>query len=202
MVVTVDTPEGVRSAGTVCEVVGREVVDPIYGPGGSNAKLTGEALELQIPGRGSLFALGGLAHPTGGRDDLAYMAIKTLDPAFTGNSFESAQLLADAQRDAQPRPVAPALYPLLVGMKDRENVDTLQLVDPRDLSGSFGAGVVLSSIAVELTDLPVTLGIENRLAWLKSFECSLFFPTSDPSGSETRALVEVTSFSTEFRPWE
>ncbi len=92
------------------------------------------------------------------------MAIKTLDPAFTGNSFESAQRLADAQRDAQPRPVAPALYPLLVGMKDRENVDTLQLVDPRDLSGSFRAGVVLSSIAVDLTDLPVTLGIENRLA--------------------------------------
>jgi hypothetical protein len=202
MVVTVETPEGPRSADAVCEVAGIEVVHPVYGPGGSKTKLTGEALELQIPGRGSLLALVTLAHPTGGQDDLAFMAIKTLDPAYSGDRFESAERLADAPLDAAPREVPPPLYPLLLRMAGGDSVDSLELVDPRNLGQAFGAGVLLSSITVELSDLPVTLGIERRLAWLKSFENSLQFPSRALSGAETSVLVEVTSFSTEFRPWE
>ncbi|MDJ0979954.1 MAG: hypothetical protein QNI87_15620, partial [Erythrobacter sp.] len=42
-------------------------------------------------------------------------------------------------------------------------------VDPDDLSASFGEGVELQRITVELTDEPVTTGIEERLGWLGEY---------------------------------
>jgi hypothetical protein len=41
-------------------------------------------------------------------------------------------------------------------------------VDPNDLAASFGPGVTLKTATVEITDDPITKGIEIRLPWLKS----------------------------------
>ncbi len=39
-------------------------------------------------------------------------------------------------------------------------------VDPDDFAASFGEGVSLKRITVQITDDPVTTGIEERLGWL------------------------------------
>ena len=41
-------------------------------------------------------------------------------------------------------------------------------IDPDDLAATFGEGVGLKRIAVQMTDDPVTTGIEQRLGWVPS----------------------------------
>ncbi len=45
---------------------------------------------------------------------------------------------------------------------------TVERVDPNDLATGFGKGVKLRRITVQMTDAPVTTGIEKRLAWLNA----------------------------------
>ena len=76
-------------------------------------------------------------------------------------------------------------YPMMVRFADESDPTSVALVDPDDLAASFGEGVSLRRITVELTDDPVTASIEDRLGWLgmsfKSFE-SEDFPEGLPVG--------------------
>jgi hypothetical protein len=60
-------------------------------------------------------------------------------------------------------------YPMLVTFGDLADPTSVARVDPDDLAASFGAGVRLKRITVELTDDPVTTGIEERLGWLSEY---------------------------------
>ena len=55
---------------------------------------------------------------------------------------------------------------MLVTFADRDDPTSVARVDPDDLAASFGEGVKLRRITVQLTDDPVTSGIEERLGWL------------------------------------
>ena len=59
------------------------------------------------------------------------------------------------------------LLPLLVRFRDIDNPTSVEQVDPSNLSVSFGPGVLLRRATIEITDNPVTTGIETRLKWLK-----------------------------------
>jgi hypothetical protein len=52
---------------------------------------------------------------------------------------------------------------MLVTFKDIADPTSVVLVDPDDLAASFGAGYRLKAITVQVTDKPVTVGIEKRL---------------------------------------
>lgn len=54
-------------------------------------------------------------------------------------------------------------YPMLVTFGDLGDPTSVARVDPDDLAASFGEGVSLKRVTVELTDDPVTKGIEERL---------------------------------------
>ena len=57
-------------------------------------------------------------------------------------------------------------YPLLVAFMDITDPKTRQQVDPDNLAGTFGPGVLLKRITLEITDEPVTKGkIERVLGW-------------------------------------
>lgn len=61
----------------------------------------------------------------------------------------------------------PAEYPVLVTFPDRSRADSLLDVDPADLSASFGPGVELGSISVQVTHDRVTRGVvQDALPWL------------------------------------
>lgn len=57
-------------------------------------------------------------------------------------------------------------YPMLVRFRALGQPDSLEAVDPEALDQSFGPGVKLKRIVIQITDEPVTAGIEKSLPWL------------------------------------
>lgn len=70
---------------------------------------------------------------------------------------------------AKPRPIAiaPETLPMLVRFTDIADRNTIEEVDPRDFSASFGPGVHLKSVTFELTRDPVTPMPATWPTWLK-----------------------------------
>jgi hypothetical protein len=64
----------------------------------------------------------------------------------------------------------------------------VELVDPLNIATSFGSGVTLTRASVEITDDPVTKGIETRLPWLASSNVS---PTLFPPDQVLRSIAET-----------
>ena len=59
--------------------------------------------------------------------------------------------------------------PYLVRFRDLADPKSVEQVDPDDLAKSFGSGVRLKSLTVQVTDAPVTTGVEKRLGWLGDY---------------------------------
>jgi hypothetical protein len=57
-------------------------------------------------------------------------------------------------------------YPILVRFRDERDSRTVEEVDPANLAASFGKGVKLKRITVEIVDGPITEAIVKRLPWL------------------------------------
>ena len=57
-------------------------------------------------------------------------------------------------------------YPLLVRFRSPDQPESIEVVAPDALDQAFGPGVRLKRITAEITDAPVTDGIERRLPWL------------------------------------
>lgn len=147
------------TASSVIEVVRTQAYAAILG------EARGEAVAVDIPRAGCLFLL-----LRGEPGDAAWTY------AMPHHAFES-QLgsvamvdpaLLDKLEQLQGVKVelAPKLYPLMVRFRDTNDPTTVELVDPSDLARSFGLGVKLKRVTVEITDDPVTTGIEKRLGWL------------------------------------
>lgn len=64
--------------------------------------------------------------------------------------------------------VVPAYqYPMLVTFDDITDPASVKLVDPADLAATFGPGVRLKSVTLEVTNEAVTDGVvEEKLDWL------------------------------------
>lgn len=58
---------------------------------------------------------------------------------------------------------------MMVTFGDEADPTSVAEVDPDDLAATFGEGVKVKRITVELTDDPVTTGIEERLGWLPNY---------------------------------
>jgi hypothetical protein len=63
----------------------------------------------------------------------------------------------------------PSDYPMLVRFRDINDPTTVERVDPDNLTASFGQGVKLRRITVQLTKDAVTSGIEKRFVWWSDF---------------------------------
>ena len=57
---------------------------------------------------------------------------------------------------------------MLVTFEYLADPTSVRRVDPDDLASTFGEGVSLKRITVQVTDDPVTTGIEKRLVWLNN----------------------------------
>ena len=175
LTVEVDTPEGLKTGSSVIEVKQRLV------RAGSNPaniaverRVRGEAVAVDLPGGRTLFALlrsdNNIEWPT--------YVMQTLAPHIDSETFAQQldnMLLLEGEI-VLPRTFPPvghleerSAYPMLVTFGALDDPTSVEKVDPDDLAVTFGEGVSLERITVQITDDPVTTGIEKRLEWLSEY---------------------------------
>jgi len=118
--------------------------------------LTGEAAVVEVlPGR-YLFAL------MGDSEERFAAAAKDRVQGMTRG-----QWLREIPLQTESVTLTGALIPILVTFDDITMPETVRLVDPADLAASFGPGVSLKTVTLEITDEPVAEGrVEAILGWL------------------------------------
>jgi hypothetical protein len=177
LTVEVETPEGIKRAYSVWEY---KVTDVAIGFTQLETRYRGEAVAVDFGNGKTLFAL--LISGDGQSDYPAYVVQQELhktdeyqtgtEPAFLsvfpqwrdeGKSWIVPKELPAHNQTTKP----PSGYPMLVTFKDLRDPASVVKVDPDDLAATFGAGYRLKAITVQVTDEPVTTGIEKRLGWLE-----------------------------------
>ena len=169
LTVTVETPDGEKSASSVLAVF----PDRGYSRGG-HTRLGGDAVFVDLGGGKNLVAL--LAHPDKSLDldGMNYLALRAYGAA-RGSRVSFNQM---SQMTGQV-PVTGALVPVLLTFADPKNPGSARLVAPDDLQAALGKGFRLHGITAEVVPNgwwpidfggplgePVTRGIEARLPWL------------------------------------
>lgn len=178
LTVEVDTPEGLRTGSSVIEVEtgkGRSAM----APAGSVImyNLRGEAVTVDLGEGRYLFAL----LRSKSEVDWAKQVMFLLTPpvrSSDGKDYEATfqDMLKRTGEIELPRYFRNSGHiknrparPMLVTFGDIDDPTSVEEVDPDDLATTFGDGVSLKRITVQLTDDPVTTGIEQRLAWLSEY---------------------------------
>ncbi|WP_432200634.1 hypothetical protein ACRAQ7_13955 [Erythrobacter sp. W53] len=176
LTVEIDTPEGLKTGSSVIEVDTRVAGKrSIPSPGRRSQKVRGEAVAIEMPDGKVLFAL----LRSDDFVDWAGTVLYMLGPKFRGEDAVAQTvkaIVSDRREKTLPRyfPRAgrnPRMsgYPMLVTFEDLSDPTTVTRVDPDDLAATFGEGVSISRITVQVTDDPVTTGIEERLGWLPNY---------------------------------
>jgi hypothetical protein len=175
LTVEVDTPEGVKTGSSVIEV--RQTLVRAGGSPANHAverRVRGEAVAVDLPGGKTLFAL---LRSENNVDWASYVFVY-LAPQRTDAPFADQldDVLEVTGKQVLPRMWPPvsflkerSAYPMLVTFDDLADPASVAEVDPDDLAATFGESVRLKRITVELTDDPVTTGIEERLGWLPNY---------------------------------
>lgn len=200
LTVEVETPEGVRTGSSVIEVrtsKGLGFPGPEAGQFSSSAR--GEAVTVPLGRRGVLFAL--LRSPLGQSSATSYASALLPNPPASGSDSAAARanILALKAAAGSAR-LDPSDYPTLVRFDDLRRPDSVRIVDPADLSGSFGSGVRLIDISVEVTDDPVTTGISRLFPWWDKYLDRHFdgsSTVSDGTPGEPAGYLSSGSFSSE-----
>jgi hypothetical protein len=60
-------------------------------------------------------------------------------------------------------------YPKMVRFRNERDPASVEWVNPDNVSASFGAGIRLNGLTVQITQDPVGLGLSQRLAWLSEY---------------------------------
>ena len=176
LTVIVDTPAGqVRgAAATAVRVVQTVGALTLPQARGLHTYASGEAVVVEVlPGQ-FLFALltSEDTRPMGDAGAWAYTAFDLTNRIAQGSmsSFQVTKTLSDEPRDT-PIPLPPTAMPLLVTFDDISDPTTVRLVDPTNLSASFGPGVSLAGMTLEITEADVTEGrVEAVLGWLGHYD--------------------------------
>ncbi|MEP5936912.1 MAG: hypothetical protein ABJ239_01165 [Erythrobacter sp.] len=194
MTVEVDTPEGLKTGSSVIEVDTQFQQNP-ESPASQRTRrrARGEAAVVDLGERGLLFAL------LRSEDDVDFasrimflLAPKGRDKngnRFLGRFNNMLEMTEPVELPATQAEINPSLAemkgrPMLVTFGDLTDPTTVKGVDPDDLAESFGDGVSLRRITVQITDDPVTASIEDQLGWLPEHTGTLLYrPRRTPIGA-------------------
>jgi hypothetical protein len=160
LTLTVDTLEGEVSGAAVSEIRYTFYANPSKMTGREvSYDLTGEATVVEVlPGR-YLFAL-----IEGSEERFAMAAIDRFKGMTRG------EWLRQIPRQTEPVILTGDKIPMLVTFDDIAKPETVRLVDPADLAASFGPGVSLKAVTLEITDERVTAGqLDRMLGWLGQY---------------------------------
>jgi hypothetical protein len=178
--------DGQRVEGsTVMEVHYKRVEHSLIGAGGAT-KLYGEALILDLKGRGTVFIL-----PVEHQRKIVLAQIYEMGMLFALGIRNSIGGLKDEDfarlrqaKGRRPFSFAPVgistRLPAFVAFRDEKTPNTIYEVDPQNMDSSF-PGVRFISLDIEVTDAPVTKVLKQRLPWLAS-PTQLF--DRDPPGKQ------------------
>lgn len=194
LTVEVETPQGLKTGSSVIEVRGVKNPDWVTPEGrGTRASFKGEAAAVDLPGGRTLFAL--LKTEGGASEASEYPWLAFRDRLKDSPDWlESMRRLRGWRGEVRPMPATErvianggqdvAALPMLVTFGDIADPKSLRKVDPANLAASFGPGVRLNRITVEVTDDSVTRGIKTRLGWLDHLDRY----RSDPANPFTSTL--------------
>ena len=95
-----------------------------------------------------------------------------------------------------PVPLPRANWPLMVTFDDLADPKTVRRVDPDNLAATFGPGVELRAVTLEVTGDPVTEGrVESLLGWLGPYpEPKLGPATGGTADIPFNRMVEMGDF--------
>lgn len=196
LTVEVETPQGTRSGSSVIEVLVLEQRGETYIGNQVRLRARGEAPAVDLPNGQVLFAL--LRSETQVDAANVYPWYAFNPPCGEGHEWGVYAARWMRERELSG-PLPKGRYPMLVTFGDLNDPTSVAKVAPDNLAASFGEGVSLKRITVELTDDPVTTGIEERLGWLQSL-----WPNNlnsdrfeDFDKPELAARLSPNSFSTE-----
>jgi len=141
--------------------------------GGFGNEVSGDAVVVDLGTHGALFAL--LRGPKAGYGDLGGPAWMLFD-AFADLLKSETDPLPRVRllREQHPRRVLRFdQIPMLVKFRDLNDPKSVEQIDPRNLGAAFASGVVLRDALIEVTEDPLTTGIEVKLPWLKTMKAHL-----------------------------
>jgi hypothetical protein len=173
LTLAVDTPQGVKRASSVVEVLFYEVSIPERG---TMHKLGGEALYLDLGAAAKplIALLTSQLHPKNGKEPRwtrdAGPGTRQMSRLY--GQAPSEDFMDDVPRIARtrgPRRITPADLPDLVTFADINDPKSVIEVDPNDLQATLGPGTAWNEITLESTDEPVTKGIELKLPWIPAY---------------------------------
>jgi hypothetical protein len=198
LAISVDTPEGTLSGSSVTE---HETAfqDGWLGGLANHSLLNGSRGEATVVDLGSAGLLIALLVPdeTRGRRGSApggyeYTVFNDrwaeLGREFGGNYVARNAGFIDWLNREKPKAEVPFdILGLFVRFRDPNDPKTVERVDPSELAASFGSGVHLARVTIEITDAPLSSRIEKYLPWLdrlRSSDASL-----DGDASKARAVI-------------
>ncbi len=193
MTVEVETPDGLRAGSSVYEVTAGNRTALLPDMADRNKSLRGEAVAVDLPNDRMLFAL--LKTDNAFRSDLAHISMAALDPAYNNDWIESADRISSMEGTLSSAEVPLEDYPIFITFQNSQNPSSVRRVNARDMTEVFGEDFRLKRIVVQVTEDPVTTGIETKLPWLPRVYDYL---SGDVFGSEVIPNTEVIGlFSTE-----
>lgn len=193
MTVEVDTPEGRRTGSSVIEVGITEPGDSrfLLPDAGGTQTVEGEAVVVDLPKGKVLFAL--LEAPSD-VDAAGSFPVDALNPKLYPVEYRFIQRANDLKKIRDVGVLPKASYPFLVTFDDVTDPTSIRLVDPENLAATFGEGVKLRRITVEMTEDRITTGVSERLKWLDAINDQSYqisdFPNGIPLGNFTGLFVK------------
>lgn len=161
LTVTIQTPAGEVSGSSVTAVKLTSFMGSLVVPDaqGVQSVITGEAVVVEVtPGR-YLFAL--LDGGDGWKTDAGHWVYAAF-PLDEVKTYEAKMSRLKAQKRNTPVPLPPEGWPLMVTFTDINRPETVERVNPEDLAASFGPGVSLKGLTLEVTRDRVTRGAVER----------------------------------------
>lgn len=123
----------------------------------------GEAAFVEVPGRGVIFAL---LNPPGDSSYTVNIAFRTLGDKVWRLPMDARYAAVKANQGMRLT-VPRNLYPFLVTFADISDPTSVEQLEPSSLAASFGAGVRLRRVLLEITNVPVTKNsVKSVLGWI------------------------------------
>lgn len=153
-------------------------------PGTYASAFYGEAIPIDLGKKGILYVLitGNRGGRPGAGDDLGIYgrhlfgqvakqrrgeSVEIKDPLT--EHLELQRMTGQTARLGCRTPIAGTPCPFLVRFRDDHDPGSVEAVNPGNLVSTYGPGMTLRPIVVQLTDEPVTTGIGKRLPWLSDY---------------------------------
>ncbi|MFA4995107.1 MAG: hypothetical protein WC521_07390 [Bdellovibrionales bacterium] len=154
MTVSVDTPMGIRTGSAMREVSVKTGPDFM---GGTSINVKGEAVMVGLGSRGTLFAL--MRSPKNA--NYAYQVLFDTFKRQGGSATPEGVRFFNNMKTSSMEEVQE--LPVFVRFRDLKDPKTAELVDPRDFELSYGAGVKLIGVTIDVTSKAMTSGIRKIL---------------------------------------